>query len=320
MRGTFDEIITTKFMNKYSNNVITRNNSPVYFLLIRKYTSETEYNTRSSIIEDKCGTPDYNFCQWFVGYTDGDGCFSIYTNIHNKKINFTYKLSQCVDNIQILYFMKKNIGVGIVRKDKYGMAHYLVRNLSLLNSHILPIFDNHKLKTKKYYDFLKFKYCLNIYQDSSLTQIEKIRLINERKLVVFQSQLFLLKYQLEVLSLSKSWIVGFVEAEGSFYLTEKEKDKRIVHGFAISQKEDVHLLICIARILKINAKIKRHNANYYMLDCTNSKNLKFIKDYFFNTMKSKKAFIYRVWARSFRDKGKFDKLKKLKLILNRVKV
>ena len=320
MRETFVKIITTKFMYKYSNNVIIRNNSPAYFIFIRKYASETKYhNTWSSIIEDKCGTSDYDFCQWFVGYTDGDGCFSIYVNTHNRKINLTYKLSQRIDNIQVLYFIKKKIGVGVVRKDKEDMAHYLVRDVMSLQNSILPIFNNHKLKTKKYYDFLKFKDCLNIYADPSLSQIEKINLINSRKLVVFQPQPFLLKRHLDITSLSKLWIVGFVEAEGSFYLTEKE-NKSIVHGFAISQKEDVHLLICIARILKIKANIKQREAGFYMLDSTNANDLKFIKDYFFNTMKSKKAFIYRVWARSFRDKGKYDKLKKLKLTLNRMKV
>jgi hypothetical protein len=33
-------------------------------------------------------------------------------------------------------------------------------------------------------------------------------------------------------------------------------------------------------------------------------------------MKSKKSLIYRIWSRSFRDRGKYNKLKKIKSILN----
>ena len=37
--------------------------------------------------------------------------------------------------------------------------------------------------------------------------------------------------------MSKAWLIGFTEAEGSFYLVNKSKD-RIVHGFEITQKLD----------------------------------------------------------------------------------
>jgi len=37
--------------------------------------------------------------------------------------------------------------------------------------------------------------------------------------------------------ISKSWLVGFVEAEGSFYLVTKDTNI-IVHGFGITQKLD----------------------------------------------------------------------------------
>jgi len=30
--------------------------------------------------------------------------------------------------------------------------------------------------------------------------------------------------------MSKSWLIGFIEAEGSFYLVQKDKS-RLVHGF-----------------------------------------------------------------------------------------
>ena len=40
------------------------------------------------------------------------------------------------------------------------------------------------------------------------------------------------------LVMSKAWLIGFTEAEGSFYLVNKSKD-RIVHGFEITKILDL---------------------------------------------------------------------------------
>lgn len=47
------------------------------------------------------------------------------------------------------------------------------------------------------------------------------------------------------------WLVGFTEAEGSFYLVSKEPT-RIVHAFEITQKLDIIVLKAIAHILGIS--------------------------------------------------------------------
>jgi hypothetical protein len=88
--------------------------------------------------------------------------------------------------------------------------------------------------------------------------------------------------------------VGFVEADGSFYLVEKEKNKRILHAFGITQKYDKVLLLNLANILQIKANVKFNKKGFYSLDSTNYNNLKFLKKYFFKTMKSKKSLIYRI--------------------------
>ena len=58
--------------------------------------------------------------------------------------------------------------------------------------------------------------------------------------------------------LSKSWIVGFTEAEGSFYLTTKEAF-RIAHAFEITQKLDPILLISLAYIFNMKFLNKKSN-------------------------------------------------------------
>ena len=84
--------------------------------------------------------------------------------------------------------------------------------------------------------------------------------------------------------MSKAWLIGFTEAEGSFYLVNKSKD-RIVHAFEITQKLDKIVLTAIAHILGIKCTTKRThytvisfseilcviNWNYFTVDKTSSK-------------------------------------------------
>jgi hypothetical protein len=55
--------------------------------------------------------------------------------------------------------------------------------------------------------------------------------------------------------------VGFIEAEGSFYLTSKDEN-RIVHGFGITQKDDKEVLIELAKNIQIKSKVKRNKKGF----------------------------------------------------------
>jgi len=88
--------------------------------------------------------------------------------------------------------------------------------------------------------------------------------------------------------------VGFIEAEGSFYLVNKEKT-RIVHGFGLTQKLDSIVLEAIKYILHIPTSVKlKSNHNHYILDTTNSRAIENIISYFHNTMKGMKSVEYRI--------------------------
>jgi hypothetical protein len=109
--------------------------------------------------------------------------------------------------------------------------------------------------------------------------------------------------------MSKPWVVGFIEAEGSFYLVKKDTN-RIVHGFGLTQKLDDIVLQSIGLILHISNTVKyKEIHNYFILDTTNSRAIENIIDYFKNTMKGVKSLEYKIWARSYKKyKGNFEKL------------
>ena len=55
------------------------------------------------------------FYQWLVGFTDGDGTFSITHS--NGKWSLAFKLSQQEYNMRVLYFIKNQLGIGNINKE-----------------------------------------------------------------------------------------------------------------------------------------------------------------------------------------------------------
>lgn len=261
------------------------------------------------------------FYQWLVGFTDGDGSFSIVRQ--NNKWSLTFKIGQSTYNLRILHFIKKQLGVGSIYVEKDGKnGHFRIRDLETLSKIIFPIFDKYPLLTTKYFNYIKFKKAHNILSNNLLTKIEKDKLIFE--LIKTITPLNNISYAWSIINnkvsdfetaskvMSKLWLIGFTEAEGSFYLVNKS-DNRLVHAFEITQKLDEIVLIAIKYLLHIRTNVQYFKAGYYSLVTTNSRAIENIIQYYKNTMKGMKSVEYRIWSRSYtNDKGNFIALNKIR--------
>lgn len=119
------------------------------------------------------------FLNWLVGFTDGDGTFTI--NRQNGRYVLQYSVAQGNRNSQVLYYIKKKLGVGSVVSSGKGMKVYRTRDRNILRSCILPIFDENKLLTVKHYDFEKVKVASEVLEDPKLTTGEKYNKVAEIK-------------------------------------------------------------------------------------------------------------------------------------------
>lgn len=268
-----------------------------------------------------------SFEQWLVGFTDGDGNFHI--SRQGDKWGLSFKLTQSRYNLRILYYIKKELGVGSITKA--GTARqYFIRDRKQIESILIPIFDKYPLLTRKYFDYMKLKKALTILNNYDLTKeqrFEKLSLLKNSKPSIDYispawNQISLpFKNVKEVKKvMSKSWLVGFVEAEGSFYLVTKESN-RIVHGFGISQKLDELVLQAIVLILHIKTSVRyKERHNYYLLDTTNSRAIENIIEYFRDTMKGVKSLEYKIWARSYaKHKGNYEKLYEIRNMIRNLR-
>ena len=283
---------------------------------IKLIHDHSNFVNRSNLYNNKEG-----FYQWLVGFTDGDGSFTLYRQVYkngNSKWNLFFKLSQSSYNLRVLYYIKKELGFGSVQVEyKTTNADFRIRDRKIIKK-IFPIFDKYPLLTNKYFDYIKFKRAYEILADNNISYQEKdillLELKNQKKPQDYISSAWKkINYIIKDTNdakfvISKYWLIGFTEAEGSFYLVKKSS-MRLVHGFEITQKLDIIILQGIAKILGISVITK---SKYNIVVTTNSRAIINIIDYFKNTMKGMKALEYKIWAKSFlKFKGNFNELSKV---------
>jgi len=261
------------------------------------------------------------FNQWLVGFTDGDGTFSISNS--NNKWSLSFQIGQSTYNLRVLHFIKKRLNKGQIFIEKNGdMAVFRIRDLKTLEEIIFPIFDNFPLLTSKEFNYIKFKKAHAIITSNTLTKSQKdkilLEMLNSKLPEDYISSAWsvvdydVTNFESASKVINKPWLIGFTEAEASFYLVIKTKT-RIVHGFEITQKLDKIVLVAIKYILGIATQVQNKKAGYFSLVTTNSRAIENIIKFYNNTMKGMKSVEYRIWARSYKkNKGKFSALNELR--------
>ena len=293
--------------------------------------SETLREVPLSKILNKKKT-NIEFGNWLTGVTDGDGTFHFSEQNPGKWI-FYFKIAQSTYNLRILYHIKSKLGIGEIRIDfSNNMAEYRIRNKELLLNNLIPLFDKNPLLTSKQYNYELFKKALIISNTTSeelSTTQKNIQLSLLKQKVIDRDTNYIspvwssIDYDITNLQkvktvMTKSWIVGFTEAEGSFYLYKKDVN-RISHAFEITQKLDKIVMEALSLYLNIKFKVKK---TYYTVLAENVKEISNIINFYENTMKGMKSLEFRIWSRSFKKaipKKGINKYEYLKDIQNKMR-
>ncbi|CAI2190675.1 12533_t:CDS:10, partial [Funneliformis geosporum] len=114
------------------------------------------------------------FLEYFVGFVDGAGSFTIHRCGNYYKLQFS--ISQALYNIRILYYIKSKLGYGSVSTNKNkGVADFRISDRKSLAKVIFPIFDTYLLRTSKYFNYVRFKYAYDILEDPNLSSEDKAK-------------------------------------------------------------------------------------------------------------------------------------------------
>lgn len=108
-----------------------------------------------------------DIASWIVGFTDGEGCFSV-SFLRNKtskngwQIFPEFVVTQGAKSLPALEIFLAYFRCGKIYENKRYDNHrehlyrYCVRSIGELEQHIVPFFKTHALKTYKQRDFLLF--------------------------------------------------------------------------------------------------------------------------------------------------------------------
>lgn len=293
----------------YNNTIISSETTRNAF-----YSISINKNSNNTIKEKEKEKEIDKFHKWFCGLVDGDGTF-YFNKTRDNYWTFYFKIGQSNYNIRLLYFVKKILKYGSININKNNNdAEFRIRDQKTLSEVILPIFDKYPLLTSKQFNYEIFREALLFTINKQHTKEEK-----ENKLQFLKSQVKPLCYESKAIHIldnnninlqivntviSKEWVIGFTEAEGSFYLVKKDKN-RICHIFEITQKLDKKVLDAIAILLDMKVIQKK---TYNTVLTTNQKSVHKVINYFFKQIKGIKSLEYRIWSRSFNKQYSYNEL------------
>lgn len=244
------------------------------------------------------------FNQWLVGVVDGCGSFHFNEEAPGKW-SIYLKVTQSSYNIQILHYIKRNVGYGQVVRSG-NMAIFRIRDCETILRVIIPIFDKYPILTSKYYYYDLFKKAVVVMCDTTLSTTVKNEYLNDLKSHnesipnnYYSPAWRVVNFDIKTMSdalqvMHKSWVIGFTETIGNFYIISKNES--LVHGFSVTHKLDPIVLRGLSYIL--DAKFAENKTSYSVVT-TNTWNYSNIINYFKNTMVGIKSLEFRIWARSY---------------------
>jgi hypothetical protein len=185
---------------------------------------------------------DKEFYKWFSGFTDAEGLFIILAL--PEGFNFKFSIGLHIDDLPVLNYIKDKLGFGIVYSYKYNCSYNVTKKEDILK--IITIFDNYKLNSSKRLDYLDLKKAFYLYKNR--TKLSK-ELINQ--ILVFKKNMNTQRTIFEVseVNISKSWLLGFIEGDGSFSLSRTSLEP--VFSITLTESQ-LPLLLEIKKYLENN--------------------------------------------------------------------
>lgn len=200
------------------------------------------------------------FYKWFSGFTDAEGTFMIVSLV--KGFNFKFSIGLHVDDLNVLNYIKDKLGFGNVYTSNNTCHFNVTKKDDILK--LINIFDIYLLNSTKRFDYLDFKKAYYLYHDrDELTQ----ELINQ--ILDIKNNMNNSRKNLEILlcaggkggaefNISKEWLLGFIEGDGSFSLSRNTMEP--VFSIKLSESQ-LSLLNAIKEYLKNNLGLDTYSLN-----------------------------------------------------------
>jgi len=215
------------------------------------------------------------FKYWFIGFVEGDGSFII-----NKDGYLEFKVTQSSVDAQVLFFIKKSLGFGVVRlQDKVNKTHcFRVRDKEGLFK-IISIFNGNIFLSSRKIQFKFFLLAYNLKYNKNILYIE-----NNNKP-----------------DLSNYWLCGFTDAEGCFTCSTVDRPDMVSTvrlRYILSQKGNYEEMQYLADLLNGKTHYIKSYVGYNTT--VNTGKLSIVIRYFnSHPLKTKKYLVYFNWIKMY---------------------
>lgn len=182
------------------------------------------YNEFSIIYPSKT-LPNNLFLEWFIGFVEGNGYFTL-----SNRFDLSFIITQSSINLNILNYIKNNLNMGniIIESKKNKIYKFIIKNKQDIFL-ICLLFNGNMILPTKHIRFIQFLSRFNEYS-IKYNKFNIIKPINETILP----------------SLNDYWISGFTDAEGCFtcsILSNSDTDYRV--RYILSQKWEANKYVLI---------------------------------------------------------------------------
>ena len=265
--------------------------------------SKSYFNFTSylSVLPDHKKKIDYNFLCWFVGFTEGDGSFTSSFSKNTKNYRNFFLIVQ--KDPKVLYYIKNNLGFGLVSQRKDGYFTYYVGDQQNIER-LIRIFNGNLVLQKVHSRFSK------LFRSRRSKHFEKVKLIPFN--TKFRESFF-----------EDAWLTGFIDAEGCFSITWK-KDKSKEYGsfqarVTITQKNAFAFIVNLRKFFGLDFKKTNTKTQQFSIQkkTTLLEIVKYLKAF---PLKSNKIISFKRWNRlvTFKESFKPPYSEKAKLKLFRL--
>lgn len=208
--------------------------------------------------------PNKDFLEWFIGFSEGDGCFT-----NSKNNNILFIIFQSNKDKEVLKIIQDNLGFGSINKQNKNVDRFIVRKKSDINI-IINIFNGNIILPSKKFQFKKWI-------------VNKDITINNNIIIP---------------SNNNFWISGFTDAEGCFQCSILYNS---IHAYRfryiVAQKHKINKPILEQFVILFGGYVNKHYIkDVYQYTLNGVRNINNIIKYFEKyNLKSKKIKSYTIW-------------------------
>nr|AGN49014.1 LAGLIDADG endonuclease [Botrytis cinerea B05.10] len=180
----------------------------------RNFTTYLSKNSAAfGSVSDHFTNKDFLF--WFSGFTDAEGNFLV--TIDRKYVKLRFKISLHIDDIEVLYTIKSNLGFGrVVEEYNRNSCSFIVEDF-LSISKLCDIFNHYPLHTSKKLDFISF-YEVSLIKSTNkvLSEVDINKIVSIKNTMNSKREVFTYGISESQITINPNWFVGFIEGEGTF--------------------------------------------------------------------------------------------------------